>query len=84
MPNSSDLHEVLGARGVDTLIVTGTVTNVCCETTARDGHMLGYKIVFVSDGTAAFSDEEHNASLLNMTTIFGEVQDTEGTLALFR
>jgi ureidoacrylate peracid hydrolase len=82
MPNSSDLHEALQGRGVDTLIVTGTVTNVCCETTARDAHMLGYKIVFVSDANAALSDEEHNASLLNMTTIFGEVRDTAGTIEL--
>ena len=44
--------------------------------------MLGYKIVFVSDANAALSDEEQNASLLNMTTIFGEVRDTAGTIEL--
>jgi nicotinamidase-related amidase len=82
MPNSSDLHAALQARGVDTLIVTGTVTNVCCETTARDGYMLGYRIVFVTDGTAALNDAEHNATLLNMTTVFGDVRDTDGTIAL--
>ncbi len=82
LPNSSDLDELLRKRGIDTLIITGTVTNVCCESTARDGNMLGYKVVFVSDATAAFTDEEHNATLLSMATVFAEVRDTAGVLRL--
>jgi ureidoacrylate peracid hydrolase len=82
MPNSSDLDVELRKRDIDTLIITGTVTNVCCESTARDGNMLGYRILFVSDGTAAFTDEEHNATLLNMATVFAEVRPTSSVLHL--
>jgi ureidoacrylate peracid hydrolase len=83
LPNSSDLDAILRQRGIDTLIITGTVTNVCCESTARDANMLGYKVVFVTDATAAFTDEEHNAALLSMAAVFAEVRDTAGVLRFF-
>lgn len=82
LPNSSDLHDLLRSRDIDTLVITGTVTNICCESTARDGYMMGYRIVFVSDGTAALSDAEHNATLLTMTTMFGSVLTVAETLEL--
>jgi len=46
--------------------VTGTLTNCCCESTARDAIALDYQVLFASDATAALTDEEHNASLLNL------------------
>jgi ureidoacrylate peracid hydrolase len=49
---SSDLDAMLRARGIETLIVVGTATNVCCESTARDAMMLNYKVFFVSDANA--------------------------------
>ena len=49
-PGASDLHEILHQRGVDTLIITGTASQVCCESTARDAMMLNYKVFFVADG----------------------------------
>src|SRR5258705_13713210 len=55
----------------------GTVTGVCCESTARDAMMLNYKTIMVSDGNAAMSDAEHNASLTAFYTIFGDVMDTD-------
>jgi ureidoacrylate peracid hydrolase len=82
LPNSSDLDVSLRERGIDTLIITGTITNVCCESTARDANMLGYKVVFVSDATAAFTDEEHNAALLSMATVFAEVRGSAGVIEL--
>jgi ureidoacrylate peracid hydrolase len=82
LPNSSDLDAELRKRGIDTVIITGTITNVCCESSARDAQMLGYKVVFVSDATAAFTDEEHNAALLSMATVFAEVRPTSGVVAL--
>ena len=60
---SSNLAEVLRARGLDTLLITGTVTNVCCELTARDAMMLNFRTIMVTDGNAAVTDEDHNASL---------------------
>jgi ureidoacrylate peracid hydrolase len=73
---SSDMHAVLQARGIDTLLITGTVTNVCCESTARDASMLNYKTVMVADGNAASSDESHAASLNNLFGGFCDILST--------
>jgi len=78
---SSDLHAILQARRIDTLIITGTATNVCCESTARDAMMMNYKVIFVSDGTATHTDEEHNATLGIMLANFADVMSTEEVVA---
>jgi ureidoacrylate peracid hydrolase len=77
VPGSSKLHDILQARGIDTLIITGTATNVCCESTARDAMQMNYKVIFVADGNAALTDAEHNATLDNMVTLFADVMTTE-------
>jgi len=74
---SSDLTEVLRSRGLDTLLITGTVTNVCCESTARDAMMLNFKTIMVTDGNAAVTDEDHNASLAGFYLIFGDIMSTD-------
>jgi ureidoacrylate peracid hydrolase len=81
-PGASDLHAILQARGIDTLIVTGTASQVCCESTARDAMMLNYKVFFVSDGNATFTDEEHNATLSAMAHTFCDVIDTDAMVAM--
>ena len=70
---SSDLDSALRGRGIDTVLVAGTKTNVCCEATARDAMMLDYGVVMVSDCLAALSDEEHRASLETMIQQFADV-----------
>jgi ureidoacrylate peracid hydrolase len=82
VPGASQLHEVLQARGIDTLIVTGTLTNCCCESTARDAMQMNYKLVFVSDANAALTDAAHNATLDNMCMIFADVRPTSEVLDL--
>ncbi len=81
IPGTCDLHQILQERGIDTLIVTGTLTNCCCESTARDAMQFNYKVIFVSDGNAALSDAEHNATLNNMCALFADVMSTEETVA---
>jgi len=81
---SSDLHAILQERGVDTLIITGTASQVCCESTARDAMMLNYKVFFVADGNATFTDEEHNATLSAMGYTFCDVIDSAALIALIR
>jgi ureidoacrylate peracid hydrolase len=81
-PGASDLHAILQARGVDTLIITGTATQVCCESTARDAMMLNYKVFFVQDGNATFSDAEHNATLSALAHTFCDVIATGDLIAL--
>lgn len=81
---SSDLHERLRARNVDTVIITGCATNICCESTARDAMMLNYKVLFVSDGTATHTDFEHNITLNNMMLTFADVVSTDDVVALLK
>lgn len=71
------LENVLRDRGIDTVLVTGTVTNICCETTAREAAMLSFKTVMVSDGNAGRTDEEHNATLATFLQAMGDVLSTE-------
>jgi ureidoacrylate peracid hydrolase len=80
--DASDLHEKLQQKGIDTLIITGAATNVCCESTARDAMMLNYKVHFVADATACNSDAEHNATLANMLLWFADVRMTDELIAL--
>ena len=79
---ASDLGTLLKQRGIDTLLIAGTKTNVCCECTARDAMMLDYKVVLLCDCTAALSDEEHLATLENVIQQFGDVMTADDALAL--
>jgi nicotinamidase-related amidase len=78
--DSSGLERHLRDRAIDTLLVTGTATNVCCESTARDAMMLNFKVVMVADGLATHTDEEHNASLSSFYGQFGDVQTVDEVL----
>jgi ureidoacrylate peracid hydrolase len=81
LPGTSDLTERLRARGFDTLLITGTVTNVCCDSSARDASMLNFRTIMVSDGNAANSQAEHDASLTAFYNNFGDVMDTDMIIA---
>jgi ureidoacrylate peracid hydrolase len=78
---ASNLEAVLRARGIDTVIVTGTVTNVCCESTARDAMMRNFKTIMVTDANAAENDERHNASLIAFYLKFGDIMPTDMVIA---
>jgi len=84
LQGSSDLDPILREHGVDTVLIAGTVTNVCCESTARDAMMLNYKVVMVSDCNAADNDEEHNASLRAIYLTFGDVMDSGMVIDLLK
>lgn len=79
---ASKLNEVLKEKAIDTLLIAGTKTNVCCESTARDAMMLDYKVILLSDCTAALSDEEHRSALENTLQQFGDVLAADEALAL--
>ncbi len=78
----TDFENKLRERGIDTLLIAGTKTNVCVECTARDAMMLDYKVALISDCTAALSDDEHRATLENMIQQFGDVLSSEEALAI--
>ncbi len=81
---SSDLAAHLRGRGIDTLLIGGTATHVCCESTARDAMMLNFKTVMVHDVLATYSDEMHNASLRAFYSNFGDVQTADEAIAALK
>lgn len=74
---SSDLDAVLRGLGIETLIVTGCLTDVCCESTARDAMMLNYQVIMVTDGNAADTDDDHNGALVAFYSTFGDIMSTD-------
>jgi ureidoacrylate peracid hydrolase len=82
VPGSSDLHARLQERGIDTLIISGTQSHICCEATARDAMMMNYKVFFVTDACAALTDEEHGGTLSAMAHTFCDVRDTQSMMGL--
>jgi ureidoacrylate peracid hydrolase len=80
-PSASTLERVMRSRGIETLLIAGTKTNICCETTARDAFDMDFKVVMVSDCCAALSDREHQAALESIIQQFGDVMNTDEVLA---
>ncbi|PPK66354.1 cysteine hydrolase [Actinokineospora auranticolor] len=81
-PGHCPLPDLLRDKGIDTVLITGTVTNVCCESSARDAATLGYRVVMVADANAARRDADHNATLHTVYRSFGDVRSTESVLHL--
>lgn len=81
-PGHSPLPELLAEREITTVLITGTVTNVCCESSARDASTLGYRVVMVADANAAVRDQDHNATLHTVYRTFGDVRSTADVLSL--
>ena len=75
--NASRLHDELQSRGIDTLLITGTLTNCCCETNARDAMQLNYRVIMVPDANAALSDGEHAATLHILAMVFADLWSTD-------
>ncbi|WP_127536966.1 cysteine hydrolase family protein [Paenibacillus illinoisensis] len=75
------LESVLQTLKIETLIMTGVSTNLCVESTAREGFMLDYHIVLIQDACAAFSQAEHDMTLKTVDTYFGMVTDTAGIVS---
>lgn len=85
---NTNLETKLRNRGIDTLIITGTVTNMCCESTARDAQFRDYNVIFVSDangtmdhpdlGAGAMSAEQiQKATLASLSFCVAEIASTE-------
>ncbi|MDB5451842.1 MAG: rutB 2 [Caulobacteraceae bacterium] len=65
-PDHAGLDATLRARGIDTVIVAGVLTNFCCQSTARDAMMLDYRVLMPPDASAAADDRLHNATLVDL------------------
>ena len=73
----TNLDQFFRNLAVNSLIITGIHSNVCCESTARDAVFRDYRVYFISDGTMASSIEMHESALRNISTYFGKVLSTE-------
>jgi len=62
----TDLEKILRSKGIQDLIISGVMTNLCCETTARDAFMRDYRVFFLIDGTSTGKDDHHLATLKNL------------------
>ncbi len=74
---SSEIEKVLRRHDIETVLIGGVATNVCCDSTARDCMMRGFRTIMVSDANATFSEDEHAAALTTFITFFGDVQETD-------
>jgi len=80
---ASELDATLRGAGLSHLVIAGTLTNVCCESTARDAMMLNYRVTVVEDANAARTDEEHLRGLATVAQLFAHVTSTDALLAAF-
>jgi bifunctional isochorismate lyase/aryl carrier protein len=79
----TNLEQVLHAKKVDQVIVTGVMTHLCCETTARSAFTRGFSVFFTIDGTATYTEAFHRATVLNLAHGFAVPILTEELLAVF-
>ena len=69
----TDLNEILQANNIEQLIITGVMTHLCCESTARSAFVRGYNVFFPIDGTATYNEEFHYATLTNLAHGFANI-----------
>ena len=62
----TSLEEILHKKGISQVVVSGVMTHLCCETTARSAFVRGFEVFFVIDGTATYNEDYHMATLLNL------------------
>jgi nicotinamidase-related amidase len=77
---NTSLDYILRNLGRDTVIVSGTMTNYCCGTTAREAHARGYKVVFGSDCNAGDDEEIQRAELKTLRRGFALVLPTSAII----
>lgn len=78
---NTDLETVLRCLKVEDVVISGLMTNLCCESTARDAYFRDYRVHFLADGTGSVSEEMHLASLLNLAFGFAYVTTSDAISA---
>jgi len=80
--HGTPLNDLLRGRGVGSLVVTGTVTQICVEETAREAFHHGFPTVLVADAVSSFAPDLHRATLENFAMKFGWVATSDEVIAL--
>jgi nicotinamidase-related amidase len=78
---NTDLETVLRTLKVEDIVMTGIMTNMCCESTTRDAYYRDHRVFFMADATGSVTEEMHLSSLLNLAFGFAWVTDTDTLLA---
>ncbi len=74
---NTDLETILRCLKIEDLVISGIMTNMCCESTARDAYYRDYRVFFLADCTGSINEEMHLASLLNLAYGFAYVTTVE-------
>lgn len=74
---NTDLETVLRCLRIEDLVITGIMTNMCCESTARDAYYRDYRVFFLADATGSINEQMHLASLLNLAFGFAWVTEVD-------
>jgi nicotinamidase-related amidase len=77
----TNLPDILNAHKIDTVVVCGTVTQICVEETAREAFHHGLKTIVLSDCVSSFDPELHQATLRNLDMKFGMVTTSDKLFA---
>ncbi len=83
-PSHPNLNKLLRSNGIDTLIITGTDTNICCDNTARDAMNLDYKVIVVDDACCSYDNGLHLATLESLKLWYAMVCSTNDLIAEIR
>lgn len=75
---NTNLDKELRSRNIEQVLITGVMTNCCCETTARDAFVRDYRVFFVADGAATVNEELHIATLKTLAYGFAHIVETKG------
>lgn len=78
----TDLELLLRERNIDTIIITGVMTNICVRSTAHDGFFKGYNVIVPSDACAASCEREQESTLVGISTCYGLVVETDELIEL--
>ncbi len=62
----TNLLQLLKNDKIKQVVITGVMTNLCCETTARSAFVRGFEVLFVVDGTATQNELMHRATIINL------------------
>ena len=81
---NTDLETVLRCLKVEDLVVSGLMTNLCVESTARDAYYRDYRVFVPADGTGTIDEDMHCASLLNLAFGFAFVSTCDAIAAPLR
>lgn len=73
---NTGLDEFLRSRSLKQVLVTGVLTQMCCETTARSAFVRGYEVYIPADAQTTSSEELHIGSLMNLASGFAIITDT--------